>query len=441
MTSFRRTVTQTTALQGLALIGMIAHTTIAARWLGPELRGVQALMLITAQLITQLVHLGLPGATTALVGADRAKLGAAIRLQQKLMLFAPVLVLGVALLFRTTVGPATAGDWGHVLVYVEVAMMYAFVIGTSLGLHDALTMNLASLIPWPVSVAMLVVIHRIGTLDAAKTLDSLTAGLICGVALGTIRLWRGRSVAGKMDSRDAVRSTREFIRPGLLGLSSALMTTLMVRGDQYLVSHIAGFAASGIYSIAVFGSELSVRIPTWASTVLTARVAQNHNAGRRQTVSLLWMSVGIVAVCGVIAITLRAPLERVLSMLLGYAYLPSYAIALLLIPRAFLLAATAVLAANLAGHGYTRFHPIASFVGLVCTWAADLLLLPRLGLAGATAGGAIGYLAAFAIFVYGYLTINGQSVRAFWAESATSSVEEPHRALIRYSNHSMVRRF
>jgi O-antigen/teichoic acid export membrane protein len=427
MISFRKSVTQTTVLQAAALVGMIAHTALAARWLGPEVRGEQALMLITGQILTQLVHFGLPGATTAVVGANHEKLPAALRLQQKLMLLAPFLVIGAALVFKNTIGPATAGDWAHILIYVEVSMAYAFVLGASLALHDSLTMNLASLTPWPVSVALLVAIHAVGKLGATQTLDSLTVGLACGVVLGTFRLSKHQSVRTGAEALATSRDTREFIRPGLLGLASALMTSLMVRGDQYLVSHIAGLGAAGIYSIAVFGAELSIRIPTWASTVLTAGVARDHSAGRRQTVSLLWLSIGIVAVCGLVAIALRTPLERVLSLLVGTAYLPAYSIAILLLPRAFLQAASTVLAANLAGHGYTRFHPLASFAGLTFTWGADLLLLPRLGLTGAAVGGAIGYLAAYSIVVYGFLTINGLSVRAFFAESIAVLSNTPLR--------------
>jgi O-antigen/teichoic acid export membrane protein len=414
-------------LQAVALIGMIAHTTLAARWLGPTLRGEQALMLITGQILTQLVHLGLPGATTAVVGANRAKLPAALKLQRNLMLLAPLLVIGVAMLFGSTIGPTSTGDWAHVLIYVEIGMAYAFVLGASLALHDPLTMNLASLAPWPVSVALLAGIHATGKLGATQTLDSLTAGLACGVVLGVFRLSRRQSVSTGAEAGAASRDTREFIRPGLLGLASALMTSLMVRGDQYLVSHIAGLTAAGIYSIAVFGAELSIRIPTWASTVLASRVARDCHAGRRQTVSLLWLSIGIVAVCGLIAVVLRPPLERTLLLLVGASYLPAYSIALLLLPRAFLQAASTVLAANLAGHGYTRFHPLASLAGLVCTWGADLALLPRWGLAGAAIGGAIGYVAAYSIVVYGFLTINSLTVKDFWAASVAVLANTPLR--------------
>jgi O-antigen/teichoic acid export membrane protein len=97
----------------------------------------------------------------------------------------------------------------------------------------------------------------------------------------------------------------------------------------------------------------------------------------------------------------------------GKAYEPAVTIALAISPRILAQAGVSVLAASLAGVGYTRYHTLGCLVGLLGVLGCDLLFLPRWGLVGGGAASSIGYLLAALVFWFGYSRTQGVTLREF----------------------------
>jgi O-antigen/teichoic acid export membrane protein len=95
---------------------------------------------------------------------------------------------------------------------------------------------------------------------------------------------------------------------------------------------------------------------------------------------------------------------------LGGEYARMPAVTWLLMPGAIALSGSKVLANELTARGYPGINTIISALGAVTILVLDVLLIPRLGIVGAAAASASGYVASFVLTLWAFHVRSGSAL-------------------------------
>jgi len=394
----------------------MAFILLTSKWLGPAGKGTQSLLVSIGQIGAVVLGFGFQGALPALVSAEPAIAFTVTKVQVHLLGIAAFLLFLAALVNVESgwirIAPV---DAVNVSLFALATIAQVFLAGLALALGEYWTSNLSTTAAAAATLVFASVVHTAGVTTASNVVLAQTAGLLLGsvVVIGRVYkvIWNRRAPLDR--SRLSA-----FLKPSMFGYLSAIFGILMFRGDIFLVTLLGGgLASAGVYSIAVFGAELALKIPQWSAAVLTPVVASDALRGRRRTIELMWLSIGLALLALVVVIVARVPIVYVLNHVAGAAFVAAYPVMLAIFPRVVLQAGTSILAGNLAGKGFTAYHPLATFAGMIGVWLSDWFLIPRYGILGAGIGSCLGYSLAVVIVFVGFLRTNDLSVRGFTDET------------------------
>jgi len=243
---------------------------------------------------------------------------------------------------------------------------------------------------------------------AALVAGLLLADVVTGI-LGWTRLARkGFFAAAGLPSLGLARTVYGF---GLRNVANSMLSLLNLRLDFALVGALVGPAALGAYAVATKYAEL-LRLPPLAFYfVLQPRYA---GGGRERATTearaLLWRAGAITAAAAV-------PLAVAAAVLLPVVYGRDFQAAVL--PAQILLLGLAgdgmasVINAFLYGIGRPGLKSLGTGAGLLVTIGLDLLLIPRLGAAGAAVASSAAYLTTLGVLLASFwvLTAGGRRRR------------------------------
>lgn len=421
--AFARRLGATVASQGAALALGVAFVVLATRWLGAADRGHQAFLISVGQIAAILLGLGVSNALPAALALDRRRVRSALRVVGATTLFAAATgALLVAVVSRLRLLPEAEGHGALVTAFVAASVAHQALTVLAVSAGDVRTYNTAGIVSGSVALLLLVGLRLLDAVGVASAVAVQMVALAVASAWSMLRLRTIQAV------EQAAIPLRRLAGAASLGLLSNLFGMAMLRGDLVVVSRLAGMADAGVYSVAVFVGELTLRIPQWAGQLHSPSVAGDSNeVSVARTVDLLVAAVAANTVVFACAGILRPVGARVFAHAAGPEFAAAYDLMLGLGPRFVLQGGVAILAAFLAGRGYTLFHPVASLVGLCGVVGLDVVLVPRMGIAGASLASSIGYVGAAAVFFWGFLVHGKLTPRGFLAQLARS----PRRLLMR----------
>ena len=413
---FRHALAITVVIQGLTLAVSMAFTLLASRWLGVTGRGMQSLLTSAAQVCAMVLGLGFPNAIPSLVGGDPGRAASAMR-TQALILAAATAVLAVAALVNHVAHvfvPVIGLEFTFALLVIATIAHPAYAT-IALTVGKTWQFNLAALLTSLAGLVILAIGYALHSIDVSFALAAQAVGFLAGLTYVLLTLRpllrrRGLAVSAKLGMRPS--------RIAVYGFLSTLFALLAFRGDIVLVTILGGgLRAAGVYSLASFTAEMFLKIPGWIAQLLTPRVAAQPEQASRQTVRLMWFSVGLsAAFLG--AFWLVGDYVRVgIQAIVGKDYVEAYTLVGYMSPRIVMQSAGIVLAGNLAGRGYTPYSPVALFLGMVGVWAFDVVLIPRYGLVGAGLATSLGHVPAFVTLFMGFLRYNDTSMAQFLGHS------------------------
>jgi O-antigen/teichoic acid export membrane protein len=201
--------------------------------------------------------------------------------------------------------------------------------------------------------------------------------------------------------RDAARPAwavaRRVAGYGIRAQIGGVMALLNLRLDFVILGGLAGPAVLGTYAIASKFAEL-LRIPSVALTyVLYPRFSgEEPSEAGAEAGRLMPRAAAGVAMAAV-------PLAVAATVLLPLIYGPEFASAIapahILIVGLAAEGAAAVATAFLYGVGRPGLNSVAVAIGLLCTVAFDVLLIPSLGAIGAAWASTIAYLTSTAVLM------------------------------------------
>lgn len=381
-----RNITRTFATRVTVMgLGMVVSV-VAARTLGPAGRGTYAAAAAFAALLAQFGNLGLHGANTYLVAADRTRLRpllgntVAVGLGWGSLLGLGGLVftgLGDHAIVAPSLRLLTAG-------MVPLLLSYMLLQNLAMGVERFDLFNQGELLNVLTTLGLLPVLLTLAALTPATMLGISCAGPLLAATWLLARLVR---LQGMTRSRDLLlRGLQYGWRPYLLSLAGFAVS----RSDLFVVTSRLGPTDAGHYSVALTLVGIFGTFPAIVGQVLFPRLGATpdlETRWRETGRTALWLTL-LVALAAVAAALVAGLLVR---LLFGETFLPAVPVFRGLLVGAVFMALHVALVQYLNSLGYPVSVVILWLMTAALNLALNLVLVPRLGLLGGAWASGITY--------------------------------------------------
>lgn len=374
-----------TTAAGLA--GTFLTYVVIARALGPDGRGVVAVLQTDAVIVASLLGLGVPWALFYYAGHTREPQPALLGISLVHGAALAVAAVGLGVLLGPTL--AQAQDLPDDLTLFVVAAVLVPATFLEYAYLDMLRghrrFRLANGIVLAGRglglVATLVLVTWLA-LGVRGALIALVAGSIAQV-LAALPVLASRGVGL---SRSVARQVRRY---GLRVQGASVSRLLSRRLDIVILSLFAPSAVVGHYAVAQSLAELALLVPQ-AFGLAVSPLITSREAGPRLTHRLIRVN-GAVALVVVAALAATAPWSVVLAF--GEDFEPAVVPLLILLPGLWMFACGELVSHVLAARGRPGTASLLSALQAVLTIALDVVLIPAYGIHGAAAASAVAYCA------------------------------------------------
>lgn len=293
---------------GVGVVLGLAAGVMAARWLGPDGKGLLASLTVLVLLVGLISTLGLGEAAIVWVGQKRTSLEQACSVTLTATLVASA---GGMIVLWLAGAVSFAGDWPAMrvplLIGVGAVPFYVLLRTISLLLDAQEKVGSGSLVQvtqtglTALGLALLVGAGSLGLTGGslAYLLGALGACLIGSALLGGGRLVRPGWNWSYL---------KPAFRYGIAVEFSNLMIIAFLRGDLLLVYVLAGSAAAGYYSVALTTGALVSILPMALSTATFPRLARLDEGAADRLIAQVCRASTLVAVAGGASLAAVSPL-------------------------------------------------------------------------------------------------------------------------------------
>jgi O-antigen/teichoic acid export membrane protein len=387
-------------LMVLALIGSIA----LARLLGPEGRGLFALVLLVPDLARSFGLFGFDQANTVYAGLEPT---------HRRALVGQSTVLGIVL--------------GGIIALASIAFFVLHAPGSHALIHGPLWLYVLPLVVLPAALtseywgAILRGTNRIGLINAIDVGTKIISVALVIVLLGGFRLDVGGAVWSdalvtvgglvlmgwflkRLDvwgkpsfDRALFRRTAAFALPAHC---STVMTYLNYRVDQFIIAMLLAPAELGYYVIAV---GLAERLWMLTGAVAAPLLPHLANSPERDPAVAAIVSRHVLVWTGVACLLVFFFADLAVRLLYSAEFAASVAPLRWLLPGIFTLSVGKVLVAEILARKKTMYTLLISIVAAVLNVAGNFLLIPQMGIAGAALASSVSYTISSALLVWCYV--------------------------------------
>jgi len=380
---------------------------IIAKLLGPEGRGAYVAVLLVPGTLFALGQLGLPSAINYFAGrgsviSDLVRWSVLLTVLFTLVVVSTTLLL-LPVLEATVLKAAPAGLVRLVLLTLPISALAAFG-GSILYGRQAIRPYNVILIGQSagslLGVVVLVGILRLGVPGAIAT--SVIVGVVGAIAV----LLEVRRV-GRADPGSEPVALGALVGYGLKLYPASVTSYFSYRADVYLLQGLlaAPGRAVGLYTYAVTLAELLFYIPDSVSTIFFPHVAGSSDETSGRQVGQVARFTLLLTSCSAVALIPAA-------WLLFRIVLPNFSDALpamlVLLPGVMSLSLSKILTSYVSGRRRPGPVSAAAIAALVVNIAANVALIPILGIVGAAAASLISYSCEAAIMVVVASRLSGQ---------------------------------
>jgi len=388
------------ALYPLTIITSI----IVARMLGPADRGVYAFVLLFGSSLLPLATFGAGAGVVYLVSSGK---------------FDPHRVFLTSCLLGLAMGGLCAGVVGacikaHIFGSVVTALPYALLLPLLLVLplqgldfmvnRIAIGTNWFSLMNW--SMIAKPILNAVFLLIAVGILRRGVDGAVVAICAAAVVSALGTLGISLRRFHPIIAIDRSFLREcfsyGVRGWWGDLALRANLRLDQFLLGLIGKSAQLGLYAVAVNLTELLWVIPDSIGPVLFNRIASagNTEEQRGHLLALIHRVLFLLTLLVALALGFFAPF--ILRITVGSKYVGAAGALQLLLLGTLLMVTTKTLTKYFGGTGKPLKSSIPQVIGAIASAALYVILIPRIGIAGAAIASSIGYAATAVVCLYLY---------------------------------------
>ena len=375
---------------------------IIARTLGPVGKGMFSLTLLVANIIVAITHGSLSNASSHFIGrhpnSRRAIAGNSFFLA---FVWGGIVTLA-AMKWGDDICNRFVPDidrhlWGMAMVAIIPLLLYEFSNGLVMGLNLMRRFSAVLILREGLVLAGVVLLayHEVISVYTAVAVW-VSASILAAVVQGGsawLRVGWAITVSPKLLKDMALFSFQTH--------AANLSTFLRLRFDMFFIAHFLSTAEVGYYSVAVGMIAVLWYIPTAIAQVLIPHISwRDDEAGDRLTPRLARLGFTVALVGGII---LGGSGWWLIRFVFGEAFSPAYIPLLYLIPGGVIYSLGKVIAGDLLGRGLPRYAMIISILSLIINIAANLFLIPLLGIAGAALSASLTQTFSGLMFLYFFL--------------------------------------
>lgn len=244
-------------------------------------------------------------------------------------------------------------------------------------------------------IIAIALVHGLGwRLGAQVALAQVIATWACVAGAIVFFAWRGVA-------RPSTTYLKCCLQVGWRGAGVYFASFLHLRFDQFLVNSMLGATALGLYGVVTSLGEFLVQGPTMLGSVLFHVVAGDADQVTAAKRTLKRTSVVMLAIAA-LTLPLAWFAPTIIPLLFGPKFMPSARLLLFFLPGTICLAALVMINSYLAACGYPVLQLKAALAAVGINVACNLILLPRIGVAGAPISNSISS-AAWLLMIGSYL--------------------------------------
>jgi O-antigen/teichoic acid export membrane protein len=411
--TFARNVSITFGARIVIVLASLVTSVIMARTLGPSGKGLFSLAVLVSGLVFIALNMGVGSASGYFLGRKKIPLE---RLAGNWLTLS-VVIGGAALAVSLALAPVIVPRFVP-SVPLGAIVVSLFSVPFSILLFNFLLLFRANddfrsfnIVDAMQPVLFCVLFAACALFESTRLLQaSIVAWLVSYAAtgVGSVLLMRRFVKVSFQWDRSLVRETLRF---GVQQNLGNLLDFLNYRFDMLLVNWFLDPAHVGYYSISVVVVEKMWYIPNVLSAVLHPRIAHAGNDGEanRATAVVSRVTVLVIAAGCLAILLLGRPLVR---LLYSSRFLPAVTPLFILLPGIVMISIAKIVTSDLTARGYPRASMWAGLVAVVSNIAANLVLIPRFGLAGAALSSTISYTLCAVVLVAYFRRVTGVSVTA-----------------------------
>jgi O-antigen/teichoic acid export membrane protein/O-antigen ligase len=388
------------------LLVSLAAGVLSARALGPHDRGLLAVAVTASAIFAAGCAVGKDTANLRLAGRSPDSYRYAVRRSVGFAVGAGSGLAGLWGLAAVVAGPAVRlgldpATFLLTLLLGPVALLAMLLGAAEVGRGGAATYNLVLVGSLGGYLAGLAALVAAGRATPATVTGAYLAGQLGAVLILLARARSGPAPAGPPPDpgRRDPGLGREFRSSAWRAYLPNLAQFGMVRAQLPVIALLAGAGAVGVYAVALALAEILLIVPVAASLVLVPSVA-NGAADWPAVARLARYTVAVTALGGV-ALAAAGPV--VVPVLYGAGFAPAVPVLWALLPGLAVFAAARVAQSYLTAIDRPATIAAAAVVASLAGLGGLLVLVPRLGAAGAALATSAGYLV--------YASVVG---RGFW---------------------------
>ena len=381
------------ATQGATIVGATITSVVIAHAVGPRGNGSFALVATIANVVAQLVALGLPTGITYFVSNRRWNAAAALRQSQIAALVVGLAAAAIGIAVALVVPGLIAGIGDHALIagFIAVPGLLSSTFASAVALGEERYEAFGAIAACQ-AVLMMVIVSVLVLTDGIP--GAMTGFAAAQLVTALAAVWIARPGAA---ARAAERASRLFdaVRFGAKTWVADLLSLLAYRFDLFILNAYAGRASVGVYSVAVSLTALGWVLPGALQTVLLPRAAGVHATDEtgaesdelaaravRHTIVLLVPTVIVLAILLVVAI----------PILYGSDFRHAIGLGFLLIPGVAALGLAKVCNAVTTGRGFAQYPMYTTLFIVPPTAAGYLILIPEIEATGAAIVSSASYI-------------------------------------------------
>ena len=385
-TQLREPYLQLLASQVLTGCVAMAANILMVRALSPSGRGEVALMLQVVYLATQVLLLGTERSFVA--SYHDAAPAAAVRAYARLLVVPYGLGLVAAAVF-VSVAPHRLNPGLAIVALLacysvaEASILATRAVAIAVGrMRDYLYARVLE------SLLLLAMLIALFVGRASQPGVWILAYFVAGVlpTIAYVIFWL--RLSAKATAPIPAGRNRLVRQEGLALFPAALSNMAMLRADRLALPALASTSALGLYaSVATMTELLAWPLRAYADSRL-GKWRASHRTGGLRTRPIV---VAAAAYALVVAPLVAGGLYLLIVPVFGHQYAPAKAVVLPLVAAAGLYAVSRISLGLLIARGHSALVSAAEIAGFVVSFAAYLLLIPRLGILGAAYGSLLGY--------------------------------------------------
>ena len=402
-------ITFTTRISQL-LLGIVTSI-IIARVLGPEGRGIYALVILLPMLLIAFANFGIGPASVYYIGKKKYSpleiFGSNIIFSILLSIFAITIGLVVIFFFGNKVFPGVTKEYLLLaLCLIPFKFFLTFVVNILLGLQEIKKYNFINLLRNFIFLALIILF----LLWLQYSIKAVIVAQILSLLLTSIVLFflTKKEVGGVVLS---IKKSlfKDFFNYGSKIYLISIFSFLLLRIDMFMINIFLNPIEVGFYSIAVGLTEKIWLISQSAGTVLFPRVCSETNDKKLKEFTpfvcrnVLWITVFIATLLFFLS-------PYVIDLFYSEQFHKSILPFQILLIGAIAISGSRILAKDFTGRGRLQENIYISAFSLILNIILNIIFIPKFGIIGAAWATVISYTITFLNRIIIYSKISGNSI-------------------------------